>query len=274
MKIIFRQANADKSTALGKFDVKSCYLKKLTSERDYMKSSKKTHYHTGFEIHIVTEGNQHYEVADKVYNVRKGEFLLIYPGVEHKVLDFSRDLQKYSVTFYKENCDEHTCYIDRLSERMSENLDYIQNEAQHKKEISDILIENTMLEILISIFRLTGFKEKEKEQGAGANEIAEIAKQYIDDNIKKAPSVEEVARYCYLSTRQLGRIFVKYEGMSPKEYITKKRIEKIEALLQDQTISLKQISTIMNFDNEYYFNTFFKLHAGMPPGEYRKMFVK
>jgi AraC-like DNA-binding protein len=39
-----------------------------------------------------------------------------------------------------------------------------------------------------------------------------------------------------------------------------------------QTSSIKDISEIMHFNNEYYFNAFFKKYSGMPPGEYRKMF--
>lgn len=86
-----------------------------------------------------------------------------------------------------------------------------------------------------------------------------------------SPGVVDVATYCYLSTKQLTRIFQKYEGVTPGEYIIKRRIVKIESLLADASLSLKQVSMMMNFDNEYYFNAFFKKYSGMPPGEYRKM---
>ena len=89
-----------------------------------------------------------------------------------------------------------------------------------------------------------------------------------------APSGEEVSEYCYLSTKQLTRIFQRYEDISPGEYIMKMRISTIEKLLADDSLSLKQISEITNFKNEYYFNAFFKKHSGMPPGEYRKMLAK
>ena len=51
------------------------------------------------------------------------------------------------------------------------------------------------------------------------------------------------------------------------------RLDYVEAvkMLADRSLSLKRISDIMNFNNEYYFNAFFKKWAGMPPGEYRKM---
>ena len=45
----------------------------------------------------------------------------------------------------------------------------------------------------------------------------------------------------------------------------------MERLISDMTLTLKEISDRMNFNNEYYFNAFFKKHIGMPPGTYKKM---
>ena len=140
-----------------------------------------------------------------------------------------------------------------------------------KNEISTMLIENNILEILVWAFRLSGMEEKKNTQKQEENVFISLAKRYIDDNIEMAPSVEEVSEYCYLSTKQLTRIFQRYEDISPGEYIKNRRISKIEKLLADDLISLKQISERMNFNNEYYLNAFFKKHSGMPPGEYRKM---
>ena len=135
-------------------------------------------------------------------------------------------------------------------------------------------MENSILEILILSFRLSGIKENEKKTQSDENATLAIAKQYIDDNIEAGLSVADVSAYCYLSTKQLTRLFNKFENISPGEYIISRRIKLIENLLADHSLSLKQISTRMHFDNEYYFNTFFKKHSGMPPGEYRKMLGK
>ena len=130
------------------------------------------------------------------------------------------------------------------------------------------------MEILVCVFRLSGMEEKKNTQKQEENVYVSLAKQYIDNNIEMAPSVEEVSEYCYLSTKQLTRIFQRYEDISPGEYIKNRRSLKIEKLLADDSLSLKQISERMNFNNEYYFNSFFKKYSGMPPGEYRKMLGK
>ena len=157
---------------------------------------------------------------------------------------------------------------------MTENLAFALKEASLKKEISQTLIENTVLEILVHAFRLAGEQENEETSGQTEHELVYLAQQYIEDNVEMAPSVAEVAEYCNFSTKQLTRIFKQFADTSPGEYIIKKRIKKIEKLLSDPSLSLKQISELMHFGNEYYFNLFFKKYSGMPPGEYRKMLGK
>jgi AraC-like DNA-binding protein len=119
---------------------------------------------------------------------------------------------------------------------------------------------------------LLGLKENKSNVNQDENHIISMAKQYIEDNIDANPSVSDISKYCHLGIKQLTRIFTRYENTSPGKYIISRRIARIETFLTKQTISIKDISDIMNFNNEYYFNSFFKKYSGMPPGEYRKMF--
>lgn len=78
------------------------------------------------------------------------------------------------------------------------------------------------------------------------------------------------AAYCYLSAKQLTRIFEKETGLPLGAYIRRERCEKIRELLENGELTLSEISETMNFRNEYYFNAFFKKNAGIAPGAYSK----
>ncbi len=274
MKILYKQFKKDRNSSLFSFGIGECYFKQLSFDRDRGSITKKTHHHTGFELHIITQGYQVYGIGGTTYKLEKGNFLLIYPNIPHTVIDSSPKTQKYSITFNKKAYEPFGCFFGSVSGRVSDNIAYILEEYAVKKEISSVLIENNILEILVAIFRMSGVKEKSNTQKEEENAIISLAKQYIKDNIDLSPSVADVARYCYLSTKQLTRIFKQFENASPGEYIIKKRIAKIEELLDDNTFSLSQISEFMHFSSEYYFNAFFKKYYGMPPGEYRNMFGK
>lgn len=271
MRILYKQPEREEICSLSRFAVQNCYLKKLAIDRDHSNITKKSHHHTGFEVHILTQGYQLYEVDGTDYRLENGNYLIIYPNVSHRVISSAPQTQKYSITFNKPVEEPASCLFGRITDRISDDLLFIANEATLKKEISNGLIENAILEVLVCLFRQSGIKEKESRNGLDENATISLAKQYIDDNIETALCVADVASYCYLSPKQLTRLFNRFESISPGEYIIQRRIKRIEKLLADQSLSLKQISTMMHFDNEYYFNTFFKRHAGMPPGEYRKM---
>ena len=100
--------------------------------------------------------------------------------------------------------------------------------------------------------------------------VLAIAKQYVIDNADQQLSVSEISDYCYLSEKQLTRLFAA-DGITPADFIRKEKIKLIEGYLNEGKLSLREISEKLSFANEYYFNTFFKKYSGMTPGEYRKM---
>ena len=270
MKIIYKQPK-DLSGSLDRFGVSNCYLKRILIHRDKSVISKKQHQHTDFEIHIIEEGCQQYAVGNDTYRVEKGQFLLIAPNVVHQALDAAENTGKFAITFQLPFDGSFNCLFSAVTPRMAENLGFIASEAALRRDISNTLIENTLLEILVGILRMAGRKEKVRSNQQEENPVITFAKQYIADNIDRAPSVTEVATYCYLSNKQFTRLFCSAEGVSPGEYILRQRVQRIECLLRESSLSLKQISRQMHFGSEHYLNAFFKKYAGMPPGEYRKM---
>jgi AraC-like DNA-binding protein len=101
-----------------------------------------------------------------------------------------------------------------------------------------------------------------------------LVKQYVEDNIFRNITVAELATYCYISEKHLERIFLQNTGCTLMEFVRQRKCREIEKLLSDSSLSIKEISKMMNFSNEYYFNSFFKKNAGMPPGAYRKTVLK
>ena len=84
------------------------------------------------------------------------------------------------------------------------------------------------------------------------------AKKYVEDNFDVFFTCQEVASYCKISEKQLGRLFVKYENMSLLEYIHIKKLEAIKKLLSDKEFSHKQISDTLGFSSPQYYGSFLK----------------
>lgn len=273
MRILYKQS-ADGEDALTKIGIKQCYLKHLSVEGDAKSISGKSHHHNGFEIHIMENGHQTYMVSGKTYHVDRGEALLIPPRVAHRVLENAPAASKFSITFEIEGRSlAETVTREMLlpiDARVGDTLAHVFAERERSLSLSLPLVEAGVFEIVVKILRACGMKEEAVAQDQGQDLRYLLAIQYIKDNIETALRVADVARYCYLGSKQLTRIFLAETGMAVAEYIRRERCLHIEQLLADSTLSLGEISEKMNFGNEYYFHTFFKRYAGMSPGAYRR----
>lgn len=277
MKRLYIQGDAQ--CVFTKYGISSCCLKYLYPGYDNDSYTTTRHCHSDFELHIITNGRQVYDLSGERVTVKTGSLLIIPPGIFHRVVDFSENTKKITLYFkydYRTNpllfSKFNECILLQTPKSVAEGLEFITTEAEYSKTFSSFLIENRLLEIIISLFRAAGNMELPvQKENLYAPLILIMAKQYICDNIEYFPSVHDVAHYCSISVKQLYRLFLKYEGISAFSYIKNCRREKIKLLLADETLSLKVISEKLGFSSEYYLNIFFKKEYGMPPGAFRKL---
>lgn len=277
MKILYQQVPAADGF-LNRLGIENCYFKYLVTENDSKIISRKPHYHTDHEVHLVEAGNLLYETEEERVCLNTGHFLLIPSGVRHRVVDRSPGAVTFSITFRTTAAATSPeaiigCLQGSFSGRLRNTARELLAEHSKPQPLGMLLTELRVAEILTLLLRGCGLCETE----APVIELQEdprltMAKQYIADNIDDAPTVVEVAAYCHLGTRQLGRLFLQAEKMAPAAYIHRCRAQRIQTLLHDRTLTLGAISEKLHFSSEYYFSTFFKKHSGMSPKAYRIMY--
>lgn len=281
MKILYRQPLLDSdagSIFLSNIGIKQLYFKYLLSERDAENITTKRHHHTHYEIHIVKSGYTVYDVDNKTFGLCAGQFILLPPQVDHRVALRQPDTSTLSITFFTtppsgmlSNID--SCKDGQITPDIQSSINLILDEYTHRQYASMQLMAASLAQILIRIWRICGVRESVAiEEPTEEDSRLVLAIQFIQDNIENDPTVSEVSAYCHLSARQMTRIFLYAKNITPSEYIRKERAKHIEFLLKTTNLSLKSISERMHFSSEYYFNTFFKQHAGMTPGEFQKMY--
>jgi AraC-like DNA-binding protein/mannose-6-phosphate isomerase-like protein (cupin superfamily) len=288
MKILYRQTSRksekrEKCRAFEELGINNCYFKHIVQENADNSNTKKRHSHTGFEFHLMMRGSQTYESEEGGFCVKAGDFLMIPAGKPHKFISAEYPVEKYAITFsYSALSDVFgiglgdDCCHGRLTERIMDRIATVEKELSEYLPAYDSLIENAVFEIAVCLIRECGGtmgaeKRRKQDDAIPGDARVELAKQFIDDNITEPLQVGEVAAYCYLSEKQLTRLFEANEGMSLASFIRKEKIRHIENLLADSSLTLAEISEAMGFPTEPGFNAFFKKYNGMPPGEYRRM---
>ena len=85
--------------------------------------------------------------------------------------------------------------------------------------------------------------------------------------------ISDMARECGVSESFLCRRFRQYSGMSPAQYIRKRKLQAAKNFLQYSDMSLEEIAYRLNYTDAAYFCKVFHRDTGVTPNQYRKQFL-
>jgi len=94
-------------------------------------------------------------------------------------------------------------------------------------------------------------------------------RHYINNNFDKDLNLDLISRIRFTSKFHLLRMFTRYYGRTPKQYLTDKRIEKAKELLNKGT-TVTETCFDIGFESPSSFSTLFKSRVGLTPTEFQK----
>lgn len=100
------------------------------------------------------------------------------------------------------------------------------------------------------------------------NRIAE-AIDYIRDNFKKQPNLDEVAEKVHLSPFHFQRLFSEWAGTTPKKFLQYISLEHAKSLLKDQQTTLFNAAMETGLSGTSRLHDLFVNIEGMTPAEYK-----
>lgn len=118
---------------------------------------------------------------------------------------------------------------------------------------------NSFLEALPDVLERYSYSEKQ---------FAEDVKQYIQRNCKTV-NLSSISSHFFLSRNYFSTVFRGLMSTTFSEYVLEVRIKQAAYLLQNTTLSIREISSEVGYDDSRYFSQVFKKHYGMQPKEYR-----
>lgn len=92
---------------------------------------------------------------------------------------------------------------------------------------------------------------------------------FIQINLGSSLKVSQLANRANLNTDYFSRIFHRYTGQSPLNYILHKRIERAQYLIITTNKQQDEIAEMTGFYNAQYFSRVFKKLTGLTPGAYK-----
>lgn len=172
----------------------------------------------------------------------------------------------------------HPYFIVTGSEKteISHLAERIVSEMKSSRYSKELMIQTLTVELMINLSRAmrNEWEENIRVKTGKAKELVAIARQYMDANFDQGVTVAQAAQYVFLSQGYFTRAFVHEMGMSPMNYLMKKRIERACSLLENNEIKVSAISLQSGFSSPQRFNVAFRKLMGMTPMEYRKLHLK
>ncbi len=103
-----------------------------------------------------------------------------------------------------------------------------------------------------------------------SRECANI-KRFLDSNYGENISLDHLSAISHLNKYYLSHEFTKYYGISPMNYLNRKRIEVCKELLENTDYGISDIAHLTGFSSQSYLSQSFRKSCGMTAGTYRKL---
>lgn len=101
------------------------------------------------------------------------------------------------------------------------------------------------------------------------NPIIEKASAFISQHLSENISLEDTAQAVNVSAFYLSKLFKEEKNVNYVTYVSDARMEKACSLLKDNSLSIKEISAEVGFNDQNYFSRTFRNKFGMTPTEFR-----
>lgn len=257
------------------------------------------HDHDFTEITIITSGSATHILDNKYAHITKGDVLVIHPGAVHSygelknfgVLNILFDssmlpiptLDGTELPLFKHCLPQHSIFDKSQSPVPIVHLDTEKDLKKIREMANDLATElksrlpgNTLAsvvkltDLVITILRIGKLTDETYYASRSYNLAFQHLFKYINDNLTKPLSINEMAKKIHLSTRQFQLKFKKNTGYSFSEYIAEHRISRACSMLIETDESIQNIAIACGYVDSNYFSRIFKKTRKESPSQYRK----
>lgn len=251
------------------------------------------HRHTFYEIYYVLSEQLNYVIGKNVYQLQKGDFMLIPPGQLHYPSETNLKLgNKYSRivlwcnTAYfdrfcaiepalrviwdtvQENCVYHFSPSQGETLHLYDHLLYLLSENRHKDYASSAMCFAILLEIFVLIGRIVNEKDYIKTHTVTDSLFVNIV-YYIHTHLTANISLDELASHFWISKGYISRFFKEYVGLSVHQYILSLRLDGCRLAI-NKGKSVTQAAEMFGFNDYSSFYRAFKKVFASSPKEYQR----
>lgn len=240
------------------------------------------HHHAELEFNLVTQGRGLYLLANRKYQIRRGDLLWLFPAQEHVLIEQSPDFEMWigvakpktvrriatdASAKVLRQANPAAEYCRRLSQPTLARLETLFAEIAATRE------HPGWFNAGFSYALLAAWQHFEHAADVPAHDVhpaVEKAARHIRDQ-NNTLGLNELARHAGLSAARLSRLFKQQTGIALVDFRNRQRVEKFLALYRTgQRMTMLEAALEAGFGSYPQFHRVFKRVLGCSPGEYRR----
>ena len=270
---------------VGEFNLKNVVPDALKADR-----------HIGqFEVHLIYDGIRELwiDVPENILSIRSGFGVLLRPGQWHGGVRNAQYRAWYnSIRFQIPSgraaalpgmSSRQTVELRRAIVRMQtpifnfssalgDSLRRLIDEHRNREIGMQLATRGAFLEFLAwlqrDLLRSQSAAEKRGDIPVLSPEI-QNSLDYLEKNIGISLSVKSMAEAAGLSTSRFRRLFHKQMGLSPHDYLARRRVELSKIILRRDKKSVTDVAMNLGFASAAHFALVFRRYVGVAPSQWR-----
>ena len=277
MEILDKHEN-DNSTMQSIY-LKVLYAKKFSASNNI---NSRIHFHPFTEFYFILDGKGKFSIEDRVINTNKDDFFIINSNVGHSIysgedenliyISFGVDSIFVKNLLNDDNIDEDKYIyknIENDQDYFIKSFDIINEEFNSNNIFGQSMANAKASEFVITLLR--NFKDEIViTNDIKINKQIDYIKNFIDNNYSEDIKLESLSKMAYMNKFHLIAEFKQSYRVTPIDYLILKRIEVTKNLLISTNHSMEEISSIVGFNSQSYFNQVFRKKVGLTPSQFRK----
>ena len=245
------------------------------------------HHHTECELSLFLSGNGIYTVNDKEYQFSGGDMFLFGSDEAHCITDIYTEMEVLNIHFEPRILWESSETIELLdlffsrsknfSNKFSKNdtnlkniIVNIQNEIIRQDTGYKLQVKYLLFSALVYIIREYNYVDTDTAHNlySGSRHNLKEAMRYIDDNLENKLSLKEISDIACMSPTYFSAVFKNFNGISPWDYITIKRVENAIEMIKTTDMTKIEIAEKCGFSSSSNFYKAFVKVTGKTPKNY------
>ncbi len=215
----------------------------------------------------------HYVLAGEGFfngnKVSSGKGFFIYPGQLHEYHSSENAPWKYLWVIFGGSIAADICkkYIKTDPNGIFE-FDFRMDVRNLRDSMFSEMSPLPESKALSYFFGLLSFHERKSV--ITGNRYVDAAKKYMNMHFYRNITVAEVASSIGINDRYLYNLFVTYEHISPKKYLSRLRLNSAKSMLANTDATISEIAVSSGFPDVLTFSRFFSKNMKLSPTAYRR----